>query len=569
MSVETLKTNESLEKYISDNDTVVVDFYAQWCVSPETEVLIPGKNNTWKRAEDLVIGDSVESYNEDFNKFDIAKITYIKKVSGKLSTLILVNGLQLNSEIDHIVLTNNGFKKISEIDKDNDLIGTYNNNDADDVLRREKNQNLMEDSDATILESTDDAFSDKALKSFGLLPLKYNNPKLIVLAKLAGYLLTDGYLYRDKRHNITESHFFLGNDDDVEDLTRDLNFLGFNQFEVKRDTRNRTAVYNGKIRNYTISCLRLRILKKSFFYLMKSLGITVGRKKNQPSFVPEWIMNSNIEIKKAFMSGWIGGDGTKISIHKITGYLGINDIEFHKDDVYEKNGIEYAKQLSTLFNYLGVETREIFSEKDEDGVIIHLPISSNYFSLFELSKIGYGYCSQKSEKLSNLKNYLNYKINDRLNIIPDAYKTFFESGNYPRINTRQTNTESDFNLWEKTKMNHKLQFLKIKEIMFKNINSEFISISLDKDFAFITNGIISHNCGPCKSLSPYLDAASEKYKDTIKVAKVDIELNKDAVKKYGITSIPCVLVFKKGKQVDKMVGFTGPIKIEELFSKNK
>jgi thioredoxin 1 len=76
-------------------------------------------------------------------------------------------------------------------------------------------------------------------------------------------------------------------------------------------------------------------------------------------------------------------------------------------------------------------------------------------------------------------------------------------------------------------------------------------------------------CGPCKSLSPYLDAASEKYKDTIKVGKVDVELNKDAVKKYGITNIPCVLVFKKGKQVDKMVGFTGPIKIEELFSKNK
>ena len=76
-------------------------------------------------------------------------------------------------------------------------------------------------------------------------------------------------------------------------------------------------------------------------------------------------------------------------------------------------------------------------------------------------------------------------------------------------------------------------------------------------------------CGPCKALTPVLEVMSEKYKDTFKVAKVDIEAHKDPIKKYQISSIPCVIVFKNGQLVDKMVGFNGPSKLEELFSKNK
>ena len=63
-------------------------------------------------------------------------------------------------------------------------------------------------------------------------------------------------------------------------------------------------------------------------------------------------------------------------------------------------------------------------------------------------------------------------------------------------------------------------------------------------------------CGPCKMLSPVLAEIAQEYEGKVKVAKINIDEEGELAVKYGIMSIPTVLLFKNGQLVDKSVGFT-------------
>lgn len=61
-------------------------------------------------------------------------------------------------------------------------------------------------------------------------------------------------------------------------------------------------------------------------------------------------------------------------------------------------------------------------------------------------------------------------------------------------------------------------------------------------------------CGPCKKLSPTLDEVSEEFGHRVNIVKVDVDESEDLAMTYGIRSVPTVLFFKNGQQVDKFVG---------------
>ena len=61
-------------------------------------------------------------------------------------------------------------------------------------------------------------------------------------------------------------------------------------------------------------------------------------------------------------------------------------------------------------------------------------------------------------------------------------------------------------------------------------------------------------CAPCKMVAPVLDALADEYDGKIKFTKVDVDSNPQTAMKYGIRSIPTLLVFKGGSPVDQVVG---------------
>ncbi len=61
-------------------------------------------------------------------------------------------------------------------------------------------------------------------------------------------------------------------------------------------------------------------------------------------------------------------------------------------------------------------------------------------------------------------------------------------------------------------------------------------------------------CGPCKIVAPMLDQLASEYAGRIKIAKLNVDENPMIASRYGIQSIPTMLLFKNGNQVDKLVG---------------
>lgn len=61
-------------------------------------------------------------------------------------------------------------------------------------------------------------------------------------------------------------------------------------------------------------------------------------------------------------------------------------------------------------------------------------------------------------------------------------------------------------------------------------------------------------CGPCKLIAPTVEEVAKEYDGKFKVGKMDIDNNPNVAMKYGIRSIPTLLIFKDGKVVDQIVG---------------
>jgi thioredoxin 1 len=64
-------------------------------------------------------------------------------------------------------------------------------------------------------------------------------------------------------------------------------------------------------------------------------------------------------------------------------------------------------------------------------------------------------------------------------------------------------------------------------------------------------------CGPCQMAGPVIDELAEEYKDKVKVGKVNVDENPETASKFGVMSIPTVIVFLDGKEDKREVGFFG------------
>ena len=61
-------------------------------------------------------------------------------------------------------------------------------------------------------------------------------------------------------------------------------------------------------------------------------------------------------------------------------------------------------------------------------------------------------------------------------------------------------------------------------------------------------------CGPCRTLSPIVDELADEMSDRMKVAKCNVDDNQDIAMKFGVMSIPTLVVLKGGKEVGRTVG---------------
>jgi thioredoxin 1 len=62
-------------------------------------------------------------------------------------------------------------------------------------------------------------------------------------------------------------------------------------------------------------------------------------------------------------------------------------------------------------------------------------------------------------------------------------------------------------------------------------------------------------CGPCRMVAPILENLAEEYAGSLKIAKLDVDRNPQTSMKFGVQSIPTMILFKDGKEVERLIGY--------------
>ena len=75
-------------------------------------------------------------------------------------------------------------------------------------------------------------------------------------------------------------------------------------------------------------------------------------------------------------------------------------------------------------------------------------------------------------------------------------------------------------------------------------------------------------CGPCKMVAPTVEELAKEYDGRLKVGKVDVDHNQQVAMKFGIRSIPTLLIFKDGKVVEQVVGAVPKRTLVDKLSKH-
>jgi thioredoxin 1 len=75
-------------------------------------------------------------------------------------------------------------------------------------------------------------------------------------------------------------------------------------------------------------------------------------------------------------------------------------------------------------------------------------------------------------------------------------------------------------------------------------------------------------CGPCRALAPTVDQLAREYKGKLKVGKLDVDAEQNVAQKYGIVSIPRLLLFKNGQVAEELVGNQPKAKLDAVVKKH-
>jgi thioredoxin 1 len=75
-------------------------------------------------------------------------------------------------------------------------------------------------------------------------------------------------------------------------------------------------------------------------------------------------------------------------------------------------------------------------------------------------------------------------------------------------------------------------------------------------------------CAPCRMIAPVLDELAREYAGRVKIAKVNVDEHGGTAQRYGVQSIPTLIVFKGGQAVDKVVGVVPKENLSQLLDQH-
>ncbi|MBZ4688032.1 MAG: thioredoxin 1 [Clostridia bacterium] len=75
-------------------------------------------------------------------------------------------------------------------------------------------------------------------------------------------------------------------------------------------------------------------------------------------------------------------------------------------------------------------------------------------------------------------------------------------------------------------------------------------------------------CGPCKMIAPVLEEIADEYAGKLKLGKLNVDENQTTPTQFGIMSIPTLILFKDGKELERIIGFKTKQELSSIINKH-
>lgn len=91
----------------------------------------------------------------------------------------------------------------------------------------------------------------------------------------------------------------------------------------------------------------------------------------------------------------------------------------------------------------------------------------------------------------------------------------------------------------------------------QHVNSDNFDQEVLKSEVPVVVDFYAEWCGPCKMAEPIINKLADEFAGKVKIVKLDVDENQEIAQKYQVMSIPTVIVFQKGQEAERKVGFPG------------
>jgi len=341
------------------------------CLPPDTKVLTPLGYRV--KLVDLAKGGKVTVMDSDKTvEADVAM--FLSRRERILYVIRTESGYVLKASGDHPILTReDGMVEASKL-----VEGMYV------AIHPFEGVEYEEPREFTIVDGMDMPKSlRRELEKRGLLPLKSNNPKLPLLLKILGYAFGDGIIYG-------KNLCLYGKKEDLEDIRRDIEKIGYKASIYSRDRIHRIGEYEFKHTEYM-----LKVSAKSLVELLYRMGYPKGRKSSTKYRVPPYIFKLPLWMKRLFLATYFGAELSKPKT--LNGYnFYMPELKVVKEERLRDNAIRFLDDIRRLLNEFGIEAVIREAYRSNGKVCVRLLIKSSPENLVKLySKIGYEYNAER------------------------------------------------------------------------------------------------------------------------------------------------------------------------------
>ncbi len=375
------------------------------------DTLVSLANGTQKMIKDVKIGDFVVTFDHETMNRTYSKVInqYVRPSENDMYRITTISGREIIATDNHSFFTDEGFKEVRHFNE-NTLIG------IDVGSGRQINvQDKIKILDKELYASTAIEYYDNFNKycddcSGWFEEIEIN--KIAILAGIVGYLLADGSLFESK--NRLYASFCHSNEESAVQLQNDLEYIGFKRNKIHKQTRTGTYGKDTDNVSQTTQTGYTYIYTGSFPLLLKALGVTVGKRTEQISSIPNFILNGHKEVKRSFLSGIFGGDGSKIYCTKRSrgDYLySVGPLSMSKVPEYVDTLVDTFKNISEMLSLFDIKTNPITIYNGTfDKLEVSLPLSRNSENVIKFyDEIGFKYDTYKNHSSGIVVEYLKYK----------------------------------------------------------------------------------------------------------------------------------------------------------------